>query len=88
MFSIYLVVVVVPGCILVDFGFLVVAGRAVLCVSEFTGTLALAPVMIRGPLLTPEMSMFSVSESDFRSISWLCSYIETVSVQPLQCSAY
>jgi hypothetical protein len=95
--STYLAVVVVPGRILLDFGFLVVAGRAVLCESEFTGSLA--PVTICGPLLAAEMSvsetesgwrwalvtnggwrplaaetsMLSVSETEFGSISWLCS---------------
>lgn len=99
--STYLAVVVVPGRILVDLGFLVVAGRAVLCESEFAGSLAPASVTILGPLLAAESSvsetengwlwvlvtdggrplaaetsMFSVFETEFGSISWLCSYIQ------------
>lgn len=101
---------VFPGRILVDFSFLVVAGKAAVPVPPtkspwgtiggageageallpalpglpvessdvFNGASARVLVTDGGwwPLLAAETSMFSVSETEFGSISWLCTYIE------------
>jgi hypothetical protein len=65
---------------LVDFGLFVVAGREVVCGSELapvttdwcSESLIEVPVMLGLGWLAGETSMFSLSETEFGRISWLC----------------